>query len=95
MSLTTFIVDVLGRTRRRPAATREQTLLRAVAAQRAGEDASPLARLGLVPHLVTAARWGMGVQALTLEETADLLGLDRELVRVIEHDSARRVSVAR
>ncbi len=36
MSLVTFIVDVLDRPRRRRAATPEQDLLRAVAAQRAG-----------------------------------------------------------
>ena len=91
MSLTTFIVDLLERPRRRRAPTREQTLLRTVAAQRTGREPSPLAGLGLVAHLVSAARWGVGVQPLTLEETAEVLGLDRELVRAIERDSATRV----
>ena len=91
MSLTTFIVDALERPRRRRrrAADPEQALLRAVAAQRSGRESSPLASLGLVPHLVIAARQGVGVRPLTLEETADLLGIDRELVRAIEQDSGR------
>ena len=90
MSLITLIVDVLGPSRRRSAATREQTLLRTVAAQRTSKDSDPLASLALVPHLVTAARRGLGVPPLTVEETADMLGLDRELVRVIERDSSHR-----
>jgi hypothetical protein len=90
MSLVTFIVDVLERPRRRGARTPERTLLRAVAAQRAGGDADPLAGLRLVPHLVLAARRGVGGQPLTQRETADLLGLDLELVARIEREHAGR-----
>ncbi len=88
MNLVTFIVDVLERPRRRGAATPEGTLLRAVAAQRGGADGDPHARLALVPHLVLAARRGEGGQPLTQRETADLLGLDLELVARIEREHA-------
>ncbi len=90
MSLVTFIVDGLERPRRRGATTPETALLRAVAAQRAGGDADPLAGLRLVPHLVLAARRGVGGRPLTEQETADLLGLPLELVVTLEREHAGR-----